>query len=228
MRISDWSSDVCSSDLKAGAFNDQIGSFAPFGNDLDAFALAASATDPEKADSYEVGFKSEFLDRRLRLNVTGFWVDYKDLQKQIVVPIEVNGLPFQLTRFFNAASATVKGIEAEATAVPVDGLTLRAVLGYQDGKYNDYVTPIPAGYDLSSAPLDRLPKWPWTVDGSDEMPFGEHKENTNDHVAYNARQLSTQSIYTPKIGRAHVRTPVTNAHLVCRLQLEQKNIHITL
>src|SRR3546814_12864440 len=112
------------------------------GNDLDAFALAASATDPEKADSYEVGFKSEFLDRRLRLNVTGFWVDYKDLQKQIVVPIEVNGLPFQLTRFFKAASATVKGIEAEATAVPVDGLTLRAVLGYQDGKYNDSVTPI--------------------------------------------------------------------------------------
>src|SRR3546814_13753205 len=116
MRISDWSSDVCSSDLptyraslgyqatddlfvyatyshgfKAGAFNDQIGSFAPFGNDLDASALAASATDPEKADSYEVGFKSEFLDRRLRLNVTGFWVDYKDLQKQLVVPIEVNG-----------------------------------------------------------------------------------------------------------------------------------------
>src|SRR3546814_15037823 len=39
--------------FKAGAFNDQIGSFAPFGNDLDAFALAASATDPEKADSYE-------------------------------------------------------------------------------------------------------------------------------------------------------------------------------
>src|SRR3546814_9837451 len=26
-----------------------------------------------------------------------------------------------------------------------------------------------------------------------------------------------------QIGRAHVCTPVTNAHLVCRLQLEQKN-----
>src|SRR3546814_2836472 len=26
-----------------------------------------------------------------------------------------------------------------------------------------------------------------------------------------------------KIGRAHVCTPVTNAHLVCRLLLEQKN-----
>src|SRR3546814_2033293 len=26
----------------------------------------------------------------------------------------------------------------------------------------------------------------------------------------------------PAIGRAHVRTPVTNAHLVCRLHLEKK------
>src|SRR3546814_18505975 len=117
MRISDWSSDVCSSDLKAGAFNDQIGSFAPFGNDLDAFALAASATDPEKADSYEVGFKSEFLDRRLRLNVTGFWVAYKDLQTQSVVPIEVNGLPFPLPRFFPAATPPVKGHQGETNPV---------------------------------------------------------------------------------------------------------------
>src|SRR3546814_1007249 len=31
-----------------------------------------------------------------------------------------------------------------------------------------------------------------------------------------------------QIGRAHVRTPVTNAHLVCRLLLENKNkIHTT-
>src|SRR3546814_9930143 len=29
-----------------------------------------------------------------------------------------------------------------------------------------------------------------------------------------------------KIGRAHVRTPVTNAHLVCRLLLEKKNNHL--
>src|SRR3546814_5597709 len=29
-----------------------------------------------------------------------------------------------------------------------------------------------------------------------------------------------------KIGRAHVCTPVTNAHLVCRLLLEKKNKHL--
>src|SRR3546814_2845619 len=29
-------------------------------------------------------------------------------------------------------------------------------------------------------------------------------------------------LFTSEIGRAHVRTPVTNAHLVCRLLLEKK------
>src|SRR3546814_19620210 len=56
---------------------------------------------------------------------------------------------------------------------------------------------MPAGYDLSSAPLDRLPKWQWTVDGSYEIPFGDHKVTLNGNVAHTARHLSTQSISTP-------------------------------
>lgn len=181
--------------FKGGGFNDQIGGFAPFGTDLDAFAEAAAATRPEKADSYEIGLKSEFLNNRARFNITGFWVDYTDLQKQIVVPITVNGQPNQVTRFFNAASARVKGIEAEATIIPTKGLTLRGVLGYQDAKYLKYVTPIAAGYDLSTAPLDRAPKWQWSLDGTYSAPITDQwKVTLNTNLSYVARNLFTQSI----------------------------------
>ncbi len=181
--------------FKGGGFNDQIGGFAPFGTDLAAFATAASATRPEKADSYEIGLKSEFLDHRARFNIAGFWVDYSNLQKQIVVPITVNGLPNQVTRFFNAASARVKGIEAEATIVPTKGLTLRGVLGYQDAGYRRYVTPIPSGYDLSTAPLDRAPKWQWSMDGTYAVPVSDQwKVTFNGNVSYIGRNLFTQSI----------------------------------
>jgi iron complex outermembrane receptor protein len=181
--------------FKGGGFNDQIGGFGSFGTDLDAFADAASATKPEKANSYEVGIKSQFFDNRARFNLTGFWVDYSDLQKQIVVPIEVNGQPNQVTRFFNAASARVKGIEAEATLVPTDGLTLRGVLGFQDAKYLEYITPIPAGYDLSTAPLDRAPKWQWSLDGTYAMPIGHNLNVTfNANLSYVDRNLFSQSI----------------------------------
>jgi iron complex outermembrane recepter protein len=181
--------------FKGGGFNDQIGGFAPFGADLAAFATAASATKPETANSYEIGLKSEFLDNRARFNITGFWVDYKNLQKQIVVPITVNGQPNQVTRFFNAASARVKGIEAEATLIPTDGLTLRAVLGYQDAGYRRYVTPIPAGYDLSTAPLDRAPKWQWALDANYSVPVTDAwKVSVNGNINYTGRNLFTQSI----------------------------------
>ena len=181
--------------FKGGGFNDQIGGFAPFGADLAAFATAASATRPEKADSYEFGLKSEFLDNRARFNITGFWVDYSDLQKQIVVPITVNGQPNQVTRFFNAASARVKGIEAEATIIPTKGLTLRGVLGYQDAGYRRYVTPIPSGYDLSTAPLDRAPKWQWSLDGTYAVPISDNwKVTINGNVNHTGRNLFTQSI----------------------------------
>ncbi len=189
--------------FKGGGFNDQIGSFHPFVNangsdDQAAFAAAASATKPEKADSYEAGVKTELFDRHLRFNLTGFYVNYSNLQKQIVVPLVVDGNQFQVTRFFNAAKATVKGIELESTLIPVKGLTLRGVLGYQDGKYKKYITPIPAGYDLSTAPLDRLPKWQWTVDATYELPLGDsYKLQINGDVNYVGRNLATQSITSP-------------------------------
>ena len=181
--------------FKGGAFNDQIGGFAPFGTDLVAFAEAAAATRPETADSYEIGLKSEFLDNRARFNITGFWVDYTDLQKQIVVPITVNNQPNQVTRFFNAASARVKGIEAEATIIPTQGLTLRGVLGYQDAKYIKFVTPIPSGYDLSTNQLDRAPKWQWALDGTYTVPINDQwKVTLNGNVNHTSINLFTPSI----------------------------------
>jgi iron complex outermembrane receptor protein len=189
--------------FKAGGFNDQIGTFHPFVNsdgtdNNTAFAEAGSATKPEKADSYEAGVKTELFDRHLRFNLTGFWVDYSNLQKQIVVPLIVGDSTFQVTRFFNAAKAEVKGIELETTLVPMDDLTLRGVMGYQDGKYKKYVTPIPAGYDLSTSPLDRAPKWQWTVDATYELPLNDRfKLQFNGNVNYVARNLDTQSITSP-------------------------------
>ena len=183
--------------FKSGGFNDQIGGFAAFGADLDAFRAAARATRPETADSFEAGVKTELWDHRLRFNLTGFYVKYKDLQKQLNVPIVVNGNPNQVTIFVNAASATVKGIEAEATARLFKGFTLRGVLGFQDSAYDTYTAPT-AGYDLATAPLDRAPRWQWTIDGAYEVPLGSnYKIIANASAAHTSRNLNTQAIDTP-------------------------------
>lgn len=188
---------------KGGGFNDQIGGFAPFTDpntnitDYDAFRAAAAPTRPETASSYEAGVKADFADNRVRANVTGFYVKYKDLQKQLNVPLVVNGQPNQVTIFVNAASATVKGIEAELTAKPVRNLTLHGVLGYQDAKYGTYDAP-GAGYDLSSSPLDRAPKWQWTLAANYEVPLGNHRLTFDGSIAHQDRNLFTQSITDPQ------------------------------
>jgi len=177
--------------FKSGGYNDQTGTGgAPLVPDQ------IRPVGPETADSFELGLKTEGFDNRVRFNITGFYVEYKDVQKQIVVPItRPDGSEFQETRFFNAAKMEVKGIEVEAMARPIDEFTLRGVLGYQDGEYKDYQTLIPAGYDLATAPIDRAPKWQWTIDGTYETPVQDWGRLTvNANVNYTGRNLFTQSI----------------------------------
>lgn len=181
--------------FKSGGFNDQIGTFAPFGSNLDAFAAAAQPTNPEKADSFELGLKSQFLNNRVRFNLTGFYVDYTDVQKQLNVPLEVNGQQFQVTRFVNAAKMTVKGIEAELTGKLAKGLTLSGVLGYQHGSYDKYDAPLQTGYDLATAPLERTPKWQWAVNATYETEVASAAiVSINANVSYTGRNLYNLSV----------------------------------
>src|SRR3546814_9504414 len=108
MRISDWSSDVCSSDLlgyftcsrgfKSGGFTQRV--FPP--------EPEAPSFAPEFARLFEVGLKTELFDRRLRLNIAAFDTKYTDLQ--IIV---ADGFAPKVR---NAGRARIRGVEVESQA----------------------------------------------------------------------------------------------------------------
>lgn len=87
---------------------------------------------PEKIWSYEVGAKTELLDRRLRVNITGYLAETGGLQTPSAL-IAPNGTITFITR--NFADYENNGVEAEITAVPFEGLNLYVNAGYQDDKY---------------------------------------------------------------------------------------------
>jgi iron complex outermembrane receptor protein len=127
--------------------------------------LGAIPYDPEKLTSYEVGLKSELLDRRLRANLAAYYMDYKDLQIQT----------FQdgVQRFENAGKARIWGWEAEFTAVPTDGLTLEANFGYQNFKYKEYLSAAAGGgvVDVADqAQATYSPKWNMRFSGQYDFP----------------------------------------------------------
>ncbi len=90
--------------------------------------------DPETINSYELGIKSELFDRRVRLNATGFYYDYKDIQLSIVDADTTGNL---IAIIENAGEANAKGIEVEILARPIGGLDLGAFVGFIDAEFTD-------------------------------------------------------------------------------------------
>jgi iron complex outermembrane receptor protein len=134
---------------------------------------ASTPFEPEIVDNFELGMKSEFLDRRLRFNASAFILKYNDKQEEFSVPAPVG--TGQETRILNAANATIKGVEFDVTAVPTDGLTINGTLGYLDAQYDDFFADVDAdGIETDNTDLEfrRAPKWNWTVGVNYEAAAG--------------------------------------------------------
>lgn len=131
-----------STGFKSGGFNG--------GPVVDPVAL--EPFDSEKLAAYEIGFKSQFADRRATLNAAAFYYDYSDLQ--VFTLINSGGLPLPVLD--NAADATIWGFEAELALEPVDNLNINASMGYLNTKLEDFVTG--TGADFSGNRLALAPE----------------------------------------------------------------------
>ena len=105
---------------------------------------------PEQVDSYEVGYKGNFLDGALYVAVAGFYADYKDVQIPGSVACSVGGIPSFCGVVSNAGKARFKGLEFESTArlgrdlmTPGDRLNLSTAIGYIDAEYREYIANVP-------------------------------------------------------------------------------------
>jgi len=92
--------------------------------------VVQNPVDPEYLDAVEAGWKSEFFDRRLMVNLAAFLYDYTDLQVSQITPGGV------ITE--NAASATIKGVELEMQWSPSEAFRLQASAGWMEATYDQY------------------------------------------------------------------------------------------
>jgi iron complex outermembrane receptor protein len=96
-------------------------------------AQATTPFNPETATNYEIGIKTYFLDRRIRLNADVFYMDYKDLQ------VTQTNAACLCNLTDNAAKAKIKGVEAEFEWKVADGLRVNLGGSYVDPKYKDFL-----------------------------------------------------------------------------------------
>lgn len=111
--------------FKSGVYN--LAAISPSPLPTSSFA---PPVQPEVLDAYTAGFKSEWLDRRLRINGEAFYYDYRNIQ---VTTLQTGG-----TLLLNGAAARVKGVEFEVQAIPVPGLTITASGTYMHARFKDF------------------------------------------------------------------------------------------
>jgi len=102
------------------------------GQTFDEGATSGLIFDSETAIGGEVGFKSELLDRALRLNATAYYYVFDDLQVQ-----QFDGVAIQFITF-NAGELTTFGLDVDWTwLTPVSGLSVTGSMGYLSSEFTD-------------------------------------------------------------------------------------------
>lgn len=83
---------------------------------------------PDKTVNYEIGLRQDLFDKKVSIDITGYYIDWLNVQ----VPSVINTSAGPFTLNGNAGGAVSKGVEWTLNWVPLHGLTLSAVGDYTD------------------------------------------------------------------------------------------------
>ena len=92
----------------------------------------------ETVNALEIGSKNDFFDKRLRLNVSGYYYWYKNFQFTAEDPVPFAG------GTDNIPKAEIYGAEFEASILPIDGLRFDGTLSLGRGKFTSHYLTIDA------------------------------------------------------------------------------------
>ncbi len=147
-----------------------------FQNDAPNAFAAATPYDPETVTNYEGGFKSEFWDHRMRINVSAFYMKYKNLQ------VQQTSAACLCNIINNASSASIKGIEGEIQLAPVNWFKAWATGNVLDAKYNVFVDT--NGVNNTGHFLQRTPKWQGSIGAEATTDLGSWDRALSARVSY--------------------------------------------
>jgi iron complex outermembrane recepter protein len=112
---------------------------------------------PEHVWSYELGTKMRVLDGRLSFNSDVFFSDYADYQITGIVPFTASPIANQ----YNAGTAHIKGVEAEATWIPTTWWRLGINGDYINARFVQ-INVLDSAYAVGD-PLDYAPRYQVTA-----------------------------------------------------------------
>jgi outer membrane receptor protein involved in Fe transport len=94
---------------------------------------AFNSYEADMIENWEIGAKTEWLDNRLRFNITAYTMIWDDIQVQVSDPDPT----FFSLGVVNLQEAEITGIESWLNWVPTDAWAIDATVGYNDGEVTE-------------------------------------------------------------------------------------------
>ena len=115
--------------FRPGGFNRSVSAVAPL-------TTAKSTAQYEKPNGYapdsltnnEIGLKTEFLDNRVQLNLSAYYMNWDNVQFLFFDPTQLGNTTFGV----NGPNYNVKGVEGQLVARVTDALTVQGSMSYDD------------------------------------------------------------------------------------------------
>ncbi|WP_010216955.1 TonB-dependent receptor [Sphingomonas sp. PAMC 26621] len=192
--------------------------------------LSAATVKPEKVNHFELGLKTQFLDRRATVNIAGFWTEIDDYQATVT-----NGQLGVLRGYLaNAGKVRTRGVEVDSAFRPSARLNVYANGAFTDARYVRFVdapcppelsggttvaagqTPAaagvsglsPASCDVSGQWLPGVSKWAFSYGAEYDLPARVGSVEGQFYVGYDGSYRSkfssnpSRSAYTDIQGYA--------------------------
>jgi iron complex outermembrane recepter protein len=187
---------------------------------LQPFSYNTPPAKPEYVKDYEIGFKNDLFEHRLRANFAVYYLDYADKQETVVEP-GPNGAP--TSAVFNATSAKVKGFEGDLQAVVMTGLTVRSTLNYTDTRYGSYFPPGPGGtlVNATGTSFPEVSKWTYSLGARYELPVGPGRLGVQADWSWRSKLPETTAYLDPFVP------PADNAFFTQAVGLLNGNLSYT-
>jgi len=162
---------------------------------------------PEKVQMIEAGVKTQFLDRRLTLNLAAFTERVRNYQSQ-----QFDTAVAQTAYIANVGTVRSRGVELDASLRPVRGLNLFASASYTDASYRSFRNaPCPVEYlglqtvcDLSGRRLPGVSRYSFSVGGEYAADVGsEHQLYVNGDYSYRSSFYTTYNLAADSLAKGY-------------------------
>ncbi len=199
--------------FRPGGFSRSARDKAPDANGVPQYKTPLAYT-PDTLTNNEIGAKKEFFDHRLQLNVSAYYMQWKNVQIALYQPCCLGNTTFLV----NGPDYTIKGVEAQFTARVTDQFTVTGSATYNDNTQSN--SPCLTANEPKSPTLGKCiteikgkpfvnpfgvqggvsaysPKWQANLHGRYNWEVASFKAFASGDVSYTGEMFTQPANYTP-------------------------------